>query len=79
MFGKCKMHKQGYASTIRFIPNPEHWPKMQFPLIKPPVMKRAIARPTKNIKRDADEERKGKSSKTVKCSRCKEFGRNVNS
>ena len=29
------------------------------------------------IKRDADEERKGKRSKTVKCSRCKEFEYNV--
>ena len=50
---------------------------MQFSLIKPPVMKRAIEKPAKNRKRDADEERKGKSSKTVKCSRCKEFGHNV--
>ena len=73
----CKMYKQAYASTIRSIPDPEHWPEMQFPLIKPPVMKRAIGRPAKNRKRDADEERKGKRSKTVKCSRCKEFGHNV--
>jgi hypothetical protein len=40
-------------------------------------LQRAIGRPAKNRKRDADEERKGKRSKTVKCSRCKEFGHNV--
>ena len=50
---------------------------MQFPVIKPSVMKRAIGRPAKNRKRDEDEERKEKRSKTVKCSRCKEFGHNV--
>ncbi|XP_057528325.1 uncharacterized protein LOC130807059 [Amaranthus tricolor] len=52
----CKMYKQVYASTIRSIPDPEHWPKMQFPLIKSPMMKRAIGRPAKNRKREADEE-----------------------
>ncbi|XP_057543814.1 uncharacterized protein LOC130823198 [Amaranthus tricolor] len=73
----CKMYKQAYASIIRSIPDPEHWPEMQFPLIKPPMMKRVIERPIKNKKRKADEEQKGKKSKTVKCSICKEFGHNV--
>ena len=73
----CKMYKQVYASTIRSIPDPEHWPEMQFPLIKPPMIKRAIERPVKNRKREADEERKGKRSKTVKCSIYKDFGHNV--
>ena len=71
------MYKQAYASTIRSISDLENWPEMQFPLITPLVMKRAIRRPTKNRKRDAHEERNGKKSKTVKCSRCKEFGHNV--
>ena len=73
----CKMYKQAYASTIRSIPDPEHWPEMQVALIKPPMMKRAIGRPAKNRKREAEEERKGKTSKTVKCSRGKEFEHNV--
>ena len=54
------MYKQAYASIIRSIPDPEHGPEMQFPPIKPPMMKRTIGRPVKNRKRNAYEERKGK-------------------
>ena len=50
---------------------------MKFPLIKPSVMKRAIERPTKNRKRDEDEVRKEKRSKTVNYSKCKELRHNV--
>ena len=46
-------------------------------MIKPPSLKRAIGRPTKNRKSAADEERRGKRSEIVKCSRCKEYGHNV--
>ena len=47
---------------------------MQGPEIKTPPLKRAIGRPARNRRRAADEERKGKRSSIVKCSRCKEYG-----
>lgn len=73
----CKRYKMAYSSSIFSIPDVEHWPEIDQPVINPPQMKRSIGRPKRNRKRDADEERKGKRSKTVMCSKCKCFGHNA--
>ncbi|KAL2892423.1 Zinc finger CCHC domain-containing protein 12 [Bienertia sinuspersici] len=55
----------------------EQWPESDAPVIQPPVLKRGIGRPPRNRRREEDEQRKCKRSKTVKCSICKEFGHNA--
>ncbi|KAL2898418.1 Succinate--CoA ligase [ADP-forming] subunit beta [Bienertia sinuspersici] len=52
------------------------WPDMEWPKIEPPVLKRGVERPCRNRRRGEEEERKGKRSKTVRCTICKEFGHN---
>ena len=73
----CKRYKEAYSQTIRTIPDTEHWTKMQGSVIKLPPLKRSIGRPARNRRRAANEERKGKRSSTVKCSRCKDYWHNV--
>ena len=64
----CRRYKEAYSHTIRTIPDTELLPEMQGLVIKPPPLKRAIRRPTKNRKRAVDKERRGKKLATVKCS-----------
>ncbi|XP_021713594.1 uncharacterized protein LOC110681778 [Chenopodium quinoa] len=66
-------YKEAYSSGIKSIPDVEHWPEINMPEIKPPIVKRAIGRPCRNRKRADDEERKGKRAKTVKCSKCQAY------
>jgi SWIM zinc finger len=73
----CKRYKEAYKHTIRTIPDTDHWPEREGPVIKPPPLKRSIGRPARNRRRAADEDRKGKRSTKVKCSRCKEYGHNM--
>lgn len=70
-------YKLTYANNIKSIPDVEQWSESNLPDIEPPIMKRGIGRPARNRKRDADEQAKGKRSKTVKCSKCKCFGHNA--
>ncbi|XP_021761407.1 uncharacterized protein LOC110726260 [Chenopodium quinoa] len=69
-------YKQAYANAINYVPDIEHWPKINMPTILPPVMKRAIGRPSRQRKRAPDEPDKGKRSTTVQCQRCKCYGHN---
>ena len=46
----CKRYKEAYSHTIRTIPDTEHWPEMQGPVIKPPPLKRTIGRPARNAR-----------------------------
>lgn len=73
----CWKYKKAYGSSIKAIPDTEQWPDINQPVIAPPQMKRGIGRPSKNRKRDADEDRKGKRSTTVRCGKCNCFGHNA--
>ncbi|KAL2900834.1 GDP-Man:Man(3)GlcNAc(2)-PP-Dol alpha-1 2-mannosyltransferase [Bienertia sinuspersici] len=66
-----------YQFNINSIPDMEYWPVSNGPIIQPPAMKKGIGRPSRNRKREEDEQQKGKRSRTVKCSKCKEFGHNA--
>lgn len=71
-----EMYKVTYGGTIKPIPDQEQWPDSTLPSIQPPAFRRGIGRPSRNRRREEDEQRKCKRSKTVKCSICKEFGHN---
>ncbi|KAL2939596.1 putative Histone-lysine N-methyltransferase ATXR5 [Bienertia sinuspersici] len=71
------MYKAAYQFNINSILDMEQWPESNGPVIQPPAMKRGIGRPSRNRKREEDEQQKGKRSRTVKCSKCKEFGHNA--
>ncbi|KAL2900835.1 Zinc finger CCHC domain-containing protein 12 [Bienertia sinuspersici] len=71
------MYKVAYQFNINSIPDMEYWPVSNGPIIQPPAMKKGIGRPSRNRKREEDEQQKGKRSRTVKCSKCKEFGHNA--
>ncbi|KAL2933638.1 Protein FAR1-RELATED SEQUENCE 6 [Bienertia sinuspersici] len=69
-------YKQCYSHAINSIPDPEHWPEIDQPIIYAPTIKRGIGRPSRQRKRVDDEPRKEKRSTTVKCSLCKQYGHN---
>ncbi|KAL2899231.1 putative surface protein bspA-like [Bienertia sinuspersici] len=70
-------YKAAYQFSIHSIPDMEQWPESNGPVIQPPVMRRGIGRPSRNRKREEDEQAKCKRSKTVQCSSCKQFGHNA--
>ncbi|XP_021759135.1 uncharacterized protein LOC110724045 [Chenopodium quinoa] len=53
-------YREAYSSGIRSIPDVEQWPDINMPAIKPPTMKRAIGRPSRERKRVDDEDRRAK-------------------
>ncbi|KAL2902276.1 Zinc finger CCHC domain-containing protein 12 [Bienertia sinuspersici] len=71
-----KRYKMAYGNGIRPIPDREQWAATEVPSIQPPLMKRRVGRPVKNRRRGEEEQRKGKRSSTLKCSKCGEFGHN---
>ncbi|XP_021735263.1 uncharacterized protein LOC110701949 [Chenopodium quinoa] len=71
-----RRYKAAYAGGINSIPDNDQWPDFDMPKIEPPAMKRGVGRPCRERRRDEDEERKGKRSKTIKCSNCQCFGHN---
>ncbi|XP_021735702.1 uncharacterized protein LOC110702307 [Chenopodium quinoa] len=71
-----RRYKLTYGNTIKSIPDVEQWPDNTYPEIAPPNMKRGIGRPARNRRREEGEQAKGKRSKTVKCSKCQNYGHN---
>ncbi|XP_021729409.1 uncharacterized protein LOC110696431 [Chenopodium quinoa] len=71
-----RRYKGVYAGGINSIPDSDQWLDFDMPKIEPPVMKRGVGRPCRERRRDEDEERKGKRSKTIKCSNCQCYGHN---
>ncbi|XP_021722430.1 uncharacterized protein LOC110689911 [Chenopodium quinoa] len=71
-----RRYKAAYAGGINSIPDSDQWPDFDMPKIDPPTMKRGVGRPCRERRREEDEERKGKRSKTIKCSNCQCFGHN---
>lgn len=69
-------YKAAYGNGIKPITDIEQWPELNFPEIQPPKLKRGVGRPSRNRRRGDEEERKGRRSKTVVCSVCKEAGHN---
>ncbi|KAL2922177.1 Lysine--tRNA ligase [Bienertia sinuspersici] len=72
-----RMYKQAYNGCIFPIPDKDHWPIMDLPKLLPPVMKRSIGRPSRNRKREEGEQKKGKRSSTIQCSKCNDYGHNA--
>ncbi|XP_021763677.1 uncharacterized protein LOC110728327 [Chenopodium quinoa] len=72
-----KKYKMAYGNSIKAIPDVEQWPNSPYPEIDPPTMKRRIWRPARNKRREEGEKAKGKRSKTIKCSKCQQFGHNT--
>lgn len=72
-----RRYKLAYANNIKSIPDVEQWPDNHYQEIAPPAMKRGIGRPARNRRREEGEQAKGKRSRTVKCSKCKQFGHNT--
>ncbi|XP_021768953.1 uncharacterized protein LOC110733245 [Chenopodium quinoa] len=70
-------YKLAYANSIKAIPDVDQWPNSPYPEIGPPTMKRGIGRPARNRRREEGEQAKGKRSRTVKCSKCQQFGHNA--
>lgn len=70
-------YKKTYSGNILPIPDFEQWPPMEVPRLIPPAMKRSIGRPSRNRRREEGEQKKGKRSTTVQCSKCKEYGHNA--
>lgn len=66
-----------YGFEIKAILDKEQWPQFDLPTIEPPIMKRKVGRPVKNRRRGEEEQRKGKRSKTLRCSICHQFGHNM--
>ncbi|KAL2936114.1 hypothetical protein RDABS01_019232 [Bienertia sinuspersici] len=58
------------------MPDPSQWPAPTTPFIAPLEVKRTVGRPPRNRRRQPGEERKGKKSVTVKCSKCNQLGHN---
>ncbi|KAL2921764.1 Zinc finger CCHC domain-containing protein 12, partial [Bienertia sinuspersici] len=54
------------------------WGPATTPVINPPEVKRIVGRPPWNKRREPGEQKKGKRSVTVKCSKCGEMGHNKN-
>lgn len=69
-------YKATYELTIHPMPDHSQWPPVETPIIAPPEVKRTVGRPPRNRKREPGEQKKGKRSVTVKCSKCKEMGHN---
>lgn len=74
---KVSTYKQAYSGNISPVPDEDQWPHMEgVPTLVAPEMKRSVGRPSRNRKREEGEQRKGKRSNTVQCSKCKAYGHN---
>ncbi|XP_021731001.1 uncharacterized protein LOC110697906 [Chenopodium quinoa] len=71
-----RRYKAAYADGINSIPDSDQWPDFDMPKIEPLAMKRRVGRLCRERRRDEDEERNGKRSKTIKCSNCQCYGHN---
>lgn len=69
-------YRAAYFLTIPPLPDHTQWGPNQFAEINPPEVKRTVGRPPRNRKRQRGEEKKGKRSVTVTCSKCHEQGHN---
>ncbi|XP_021749370.1 uncharacterized protein LOC110715097 [Chenopodium quinoa] len=71
-----RRYKLTYKNNIKAIPDVEQWSVNTYPDIQPPPMQRGIGRPARNRRREEGEQAKGKRSKTIRCSKCGNFGHN---
>ncbi|KAH9753370.1 SWIM-type domain-containing protein [Citrus sinensis] len=68
-----------YSATINPLPDRTNWPKIDRPILKPPVKKVQPGRPKLNRRKEVNEAKKKPFHKrrfTVKCSICHEMGHN---
>ncbi|XP_021773572.1 uncharacterized protein LOC110737535 [Chenopodium quinoa] len=72
-----RRYKLNYRNNIKSIPDVEKWPNNTYPEINPPPIKRRISRPTRIRRREEGEQANGKRSKTIRCSKCVNFGHNM--
>lgn len=71
-------YKATYELNIKPMPDPSQWTSSNnVPVIAPPEVKRTVGRPPRNRRRELGEQRKGKRSVTLRCSKCNELGHNV--
>ncbi|KAL2929039.1 Zinc finger CCHC domain-containing protein 12 [Bienertia sinuspersici] len=74
--GTVAKYKGIYELSIKSITNPSQWPSVETPQINPLEVKRTVGRPPRNRRREHGEQKKGKRSVSVKCSKCGELGHN---
>ncbi|XP_074315717.1 uncharacterized protein LOC141651926 [Silene latifolia] len=72
-----KRYKEAYGLSIHPIADKAQWPVFDVPYLEPPTLRRSIGRPSRNRRREpGEEQKKGKRSVTVKCTKCGCFGHN---
>ncbi|XP_074298760.1 uncharacterized protein LOC141629688 [Silene latifolia] len=72
-----KRYKETYGLSIHPIADKAHWPVFYVPYLEPPTLSRSIGRPSRNRRREpGEEQKKGKRSVIVKCTKCGCFGHN---
>ncbi|KAL2898611.1 7-epi-sesquithujene synthase [Bienertia sinuspersici] len=69
-------YKAAYKGNILPIPDCNQRAEIDVPKLIPPTMKRSIGRPSRNKRREG-EQQKGKRSSIVQCSKRKDFGHNA--
>ncbi|KAH9602427.1 hypothetical protein KSS87_022945 [Heliosperma pusillum] len=65
-----KRYKEAYGLNIHPISDSAQWPTFNVPSLEPPLLRRAIGRPSRNRRREPWEQRKGKRSIVIKCKKC---------
>ncbi|KAL2929033.1 Zinc finger CCHC domain-containing protein 12 [Bienertia sinuspersici] len=70
------IYEATYELNIKSMTDPSQWPSAETPQINPLEVKGIVGRPLRNRRRELGEQRKGKRSVTVKCSKCGELGHN---
>ncbi|KAH9620048.1 hypothetical protein KSS87_016890 [Heliosperma pusillum] len=71
-----KRYKEAYGLNIHPISDSAQWPTFNVPSLEPPVLRRAIGRPSRNRRREPGEQRKGKRSIVIRCKKCGCMGHN---